>query len=116
MDIVTRTQELVEAYTVQFRAEDRGLIFVPYKSLMEEIKKSVDCLQYCGGQEMTNEQRQESYQDWLTATSKSTKWMVCTGAFAAGNDYPHVRVVIHAGLIGLLIARKMQHASRALWP
>lgn len=31
---------------------------------------------------------------WLTGVHKI---MVCTSAFSSGNDYPHTRVVIHAG-------------------
>ncbi|KAG2088461.1 P-loop containing nucleoside triphosphate hydrolase protein, partial [Suillus cothurnatus] len=41
---------------------------------------------------MTDEERRETYRAWVRGDSKI---MLATSAFSTGNDYPHVRVVIH---------------------
>ncbi|KAG1843911.1 P-loop containing nucleoside triphosphate hydrolase protein, partial [Suillus subluteus] len=41
---------------------------------------------------MTDEERIEAYQAWLQGDSKI---MLATTAFSTGNDYSHVRLVIH---------------------
>ncbi|KAG6819759.1 hypothetical protein H0H93_008917 [Arthromyces matolae] len=94
-ETVSRTVALVKAEMKTFRPQDRALVFV---SLKEEegrpIAESLDCDFYQGGGLVTDEEREEFYQRWIAGTNPV---MVCTHAFGAGNDYPHVRLVVHAG-------------------
>jgi len=43
---------------------------------------------------VTDTQRQDIYNHWISGVHQV---MVCTAAFSAGNNYPHVRLVLHAG-------------------
>ncbi|KAG2743923.1 P-loop containing nucleoside triphosphate hydrolase protein [Suillus brevipes Sb2] len=47
---------------------------------------------YNGSKEMSNTSRVQCYGDWFTGKCLV---MICTSAFSTGNDYPHVRVIIH---------------------
>ncbi|THH12555.1 hypothetical protein EUX98_g9802, partial [Antrodiella citrinella] len=91
--IIERVQILVTTYGTQFKPEDRGLIYVPYKDQGMSLARILRCGFYHGGKDMDDEERLEEYQAWIRGTNP---FMVCTSAFAAGNDYPHVRLVIHA--------------------
>ncbi|KAI6107257.1 P-loop containing nucleoside triphosphate hydrolase protein, partial [Pisolithus thermaeus] len=42
---------------------------------------------------MSGTERQGQYQDWIEG--RGSKIMVATSAFSTGNDYPHVRLVLH---------------------
>ncbi|KAI6102232.1 P-loop containing nucleoside triphosphate hydrolase protein [Pisolithus sp. B1] len=42
---------------------------------------------------MSGTDRQEQYQAWIEG--RGSKVMVATSAFSTGNDYPHVRLVLH---------------------
>lgn len=96
--IVARTVHLVNLVTNnEFKDEDRGLIYVNTKSELSDIQKQLECLQYCGGDEMTDGARASNYQRWIKGRDNKNKWMVVTSAFSAGNDYGHVRCVIFAG-------------------
>lgn len=95
--MLQRVCEIVQYTQPQFSEKDRGLIFVPYKTLLGQLVNTLRCPAYHGGDEITDQERSEACDRWMRASSFSDAWMVCTGAFAAGNDYPHVRVVIHAG-------------------
>lgn len=93
--VQNKVVKLVSAYTPHFSPEDRGLIFVSFKSVSQSLAKTLGIPFYEGGGDEENSTiRKESYSQWIDGRAK---WMVCTSAFAAGNDYPHVRVVIHAG-------------------
>lgn len=87
--------ELVNAYTPQFTNNDRGLIFVSYKIILKTLVDLLHIPSYKGGPGViADEEREMAYNSWIEGKSK---WMVCTSAFAAGNDYSHVRVIIFAG-------------------
>ncbi|KAI6006168.1 P-loop containing nucleoside triphosphate hydrolase protein, partial [Pisolithus orientalis] len=47
---------------------------------------------YNGDKRTSDEERQLAYQQWI---SGATKVLIATTAFSAGNDYAHVRMVIH---------------------
>lgn len=91
-------QQVVNIVTQEmqtFLEEDRALVFVTYKE--DEgipIAGQLDCDFYHGGKDLPDSERQAMYARWLEG---SHKVMVCTNAFGAGNDYAHVRLVVHAG-------------------
>jgi hypothetical protein len=90
----SRIKELKLAYDRQFAARDRGLIFVTMHDHAKSYSKELGVKRYVGGDKMTNSERAASYEAWISGKSK---WMVCTNAFAAGNDYGHVRAIIFSG-------------------
>ncbi|KZT63081.1 P-loop containing nucleoside triphosphate hydrolase protein [Daedalea quercina L-15889] len=92
--IFLRTQQILEHEVAEFRPVDRGLVFVPFKEKGFLLARYLHCQFYCGGGDLTDDVRRDVYQKWVSGHHKV---MVCTSAFGAGNDYPHVRVVIHAG-------------------
>ena len=69
---------------------------MPFISLLKDAGKVLKCLEYHGGDTINGAQREKAFKDWISGTTFKSRWMICTGAFAAGNDYSHVRVVIHA--------------------
>jgi len=73
--------------------DSRALIFVPSKQIGEEISQQLGLDFYCGG--LSEEERQASHGRWISGDTHRV--MVCTSAFGAGNDYPHTRLVVHAG-------------------
>ncbi|KAG5335205.1 hypothetical protein C0989_001870 [Termitomyces sp. Mn162] len=87
--------ETLHAEMKTFTQSDRALIFV---SLKEEegrpIVEALGCDFYEGGESMADQKREAIYHRWIQGIHKV---MVCTNAFGAGNDYPNVRLVIHAG-------------------
>ncbi|KAF9521302.1 P-loop containing nucleoside triphosphate hydrolase protein, partial [Crepidotus variabilis] len=44
--------------------------------------------------DLSSEDRLAAYLSWINGENKI---MICTCAFGAGNDYPHVRLIVHAG-------------------
>jgi hypothetical protein len=101
--ILSRTSNLVRRHTGGFASEDRGLIFVAYiddgKALKEMLK--VDFYAGGGGDKLTREERNKNDVEKKKMVARwragEQRWMICTPAFGAGNDYGHVRVVIHTG-------------------
>ena len=89
-------------------AKSRALIFVSTKALGYMISQALGFDFYCGG-DLTPPQRIQYHNRWITGEKRV---MVCTSAFGVGNDYPHTRLVIHAGspfeMIGYI-----QEVSRA---
>ncbi|KAG5337017.1 hypothetical protein C0989_011180 [Termitomyces sp. Mn162] len=80
---------------IMFAEEDRALVFVSNKDMAGiPIARELGCEFYHGGDDSNDSERVQSYQRWIQG---SNKVMVCTSAFSAGNDYPHVRLVVHAG-------------------
>ncbi|KAG2110016.1 hypothetical protein DEU56DRAFT_985445 [Suillus clintonianus] len=47
---------------------------------------------YNGSKDVSDASRAQYYKDWRSGKSPV---MICTSAFSTGNDYPHVRLVIH---------------------
>jgi len=102
-EIMSRTFDLVRSHTATFGPNDRGLIFVTYLEDGEALKTllKVDFYAGRGGNQLKPAERkvydvekQEMVTRWR---SGEYLWMISTAAFGAGNDYPHVRAVIHAG-------------------
>ncbi|KAK7437681.1 hypothetical protein VKT23_018397 [Stygiomarasmius scandens] len=50
---------------------------------------------YHGG--LGPEEREKIYSDWFTILDEGHAVLIATNALSSGNDYPHVRFVIHAG-------------------
>jgi superfamily II DNA helicase RecQ len=96
--IFSRVQKIVSSIKIDSaNPEDRYLIFVPYIEEGHKISESQEIDFYYSGKQDEKHQvdpRQKYYEDWFQGKKKG---MVCTSAFGAGNDYSHVRVVIHAG-------------------
>jgi superfamily II DNA helicase RecQ len=94
-DIVSRVKAVVAAETVKFTSEDRALVFVPYLDQGETIASSLGCDFYHSSKGQTApEVRQRQYDDWIAGKHNV---MVCSSAFGAGNDYSHVRLIVHGG-------------------
>jgi superfamily II DNA or RNA helicase len=74
--------------------DDRGLIYVTSSEVGNIISTKLDIPFYTSHPSVTVQERVTMYHDWL---SGKFRFMVCTTAFGAGNDYPRVRIVIHAG-------------------
>ncbi|KAG9309127.1 hypothetical protein JVU11DRAFT_11023, partial [Chiua virens] len=47
---------------------------------------------YNGDKSVTDEERIAAYTRWHDGLSPI---MICTSAFSTGNDYPHVRLIVH---------------------
>lgn len=88
-----RTQSMFQRISASFKTEDRALIFVPRIIDGERLAAMLGCPFY-RGQGLKDVDRQKYYQAWITGVSTL---MVCTSAFGAGNDYSHVRLVMHVG-------------------
>lgn len=88
------TIALVNKEMLLFSEEDRALVFVAFKEDGKEIAAQLGCDFYHGGKEVLDSNRQAMYEKWIEGRQKV---MVCTSAFGAGNDYSHVRLVVHAG-------------------
>jgi superfamily II DNA helicase RecQ len=71
---------------------------VPYIEEGHKIAEALDVDFYFTGTKDEDQYRsdawQKFYDDWILGRKRG---MVCTSAFGAGNDYGHVRLVIHAG-------------------
>lgn len=91
-EVYKRTEALYGQHLQNFGDKDRALIFVPYVDFGEMISKALHCPNYSG--QLSHSERSAAYNHWISGKSKV---MVCTSAFGAGNDYPQVRLVIHAG-------------------
>jgi superfamily II DNA helicase RecQ len=70
---------------------DRAIIFVPWKSLGGDIARELGCRFYHG--EDDSEKCASMYHSWLAGNPPV---IVATSAFGTGNDYAHVRLVVHA--------------------
>ena len=90
-----RLSALIKSESIAFLPRDRGLIFAGYlddgKTLAELLK--VDF--YTGDPSVAREERVAMMTRWWQGGDH--KFMVCTSSFSAGNDYSHVRLIIHFG-------------------
>jgi superfamily II DNA helicase RecQ len=75
-------------------ADDRILVFVPYLDEGKKLAKALGCHFYSGDNGTSDDNRKMMHQAWIDGDDTV---MMCMSAFGAGNDYPHVRVVAHAG-------------------
>lgn len=85
--------------------EDRAIVFVPWKELGEHLARELRCSFYHGG----NPGNPDIYHAWLTGLCPT---VVATSAFGTGNDYPSVRLVVHAGAPYEMV-NYVQEVSRA---
>lgn len=96
--MVDEVRKLMDAYEMQFKDEDRGLIFVSSHDEADRFSAALGLPCYRAGKQgrpYSDEQRNGALQEWL---SGSPRWMVCTSAFAAGNDNLGARICINVGL------------------
>lgn len=91
---LTRISILIQTEMEQFRLQDRGLIFVNYLEDGEELAKRLDFEFYHGGKTLSDEQRHSIVKRFFMGEKK---FMICTSAYGAGNDYRHIRTCIHFG-------------------
>jgi len=71
---------------------DRILVFVPFVSEGQKVADALESEFYVA--KIDDQIKERIYYQWIEGTNIT---MVCTSAFGAGNDYPSVRLVIHAG-------------------
>ena len=108
-DITCRVLQIIDHHMAQMSPQDRALVFVPYIQEGHILASLLGCNFYNGGEETTDTERQSAYDAWIQGINRI---MICTAAFGAGNDYPHVRLVIHAGTPREMIGC-IQEKSRA---
>ncbi|KAG1762154.1 P-loop containing nucleoside triphosphate hydrolase protein [Suillus occidentalis] len=88
----TKAVRIVEHERAGWRTDDRALVFVAYMEDGESLSTRTGWPFYNGSKEMSDASRVQCYQDWRSGKSPV---MICTSAFSTGNDYPHVRLVVH---------------------
>ncbi|KAJ3508586.1 hypothetical protein NLJ89_g5676 [Agrocybe chaxingu] len=89
------------------RPEDRALVFVPFLDEGHSLSSTLGYPFYHG--KLEDATQVSFHQEWINGT---TPVMVATSAFGTGNDYPHVRLVIHVGTPFELMSF-IQEVSRA---
>ncbi|KDQ05749.1 hypothetical protein BOTBODRAFT_182261 [Botryobasidium botryosum FD-172 SS1] len=94
VSIFLRVKELLAERVPTYQPQDRVLVFVPFIDQGADLANALHCEFYHGSKDLTDAERVAIYARWI---SGERKVMVCTSAFGAGNDYRHVRLVIHAG-------------------
>ncbi|KAG1765747.1 P-loop containing nucleoside triphosphate hydrolase protein, partial [Suillus placidus] len=87
-----KTIQIVEQEQEQWTTKDRGLVFVTYLDDGRSLSQRTSWPFYNGSQDMDDASRVQHYNDWRSGKSPV---MICTSAFSTGNDYPHVRLVVH---------------------
>jgi superfamily II DNA helicase RecQ len=92
--ITGRVKEIIDSHKSKLTSEDRVLLFVPYLDQGKHIAEMLNCEFYNGSSTLSDPERLKIHSRWMDGTHQ---FMVCTSAFGAGNDYSHVRMVIHAG-------------------
>lgn len=100
-DLVTNIQHILNTVVHSFAAEDRALIFVGSIEHGRLLSQALQCELYQGSHHPnddlhspSDDERRRIYSNWATGIHRI---LVATSAFSAGNDYPSVRLVIHAG-------------------
>lgn len=84
--------ELWRRHVSAFVTSDRALVFVPSMAIGRAITAQIGCEFF--NSEDQNLDKSGVYDRWREGKHKI---MVSTCAFSCGNDYGHVRLVIHAG-------------------
>ncbi|KAG2030468.1 hypothetical protein BDR03DRAFT_987079 [Suillus americanus] len=84
--------QIMESERRSWTSEDRGLVFVTYMEDGESLVNKSGWPFYNGSKGMSDASRVRCYSDWFAGKCPV---MICTSAFSTGNDYPHVRAVIH---------------------
>lgn len=91
--LIEEAARLIDESRVDWKASDRGLVFVPSIDLCRAMAEHGGHACYMGGDAMSDEEHQRGYHEWLKGEPSPV--MVATSAFSTGNDYPHVRLVLH---------------------
>lgn len=91
-DVIRQVSSVWRAESKTMADEDRALVFVPYVTEGNKLAKLLGCDIYKS--DLSDRIKENIYYRWLKGDYKV---MVCTSAFSAGNDYPSVRLVFHAG-------------------
>lgn len=99
-ELSDRVETIVQGALATMKKEDRILIFASSKEVGQLISDSVQCPFYHAGEGVDGRPKlspteQSSIPEQFIAGTNRT--MVCTSAYGAGNDYAHIRYVIHAG-------------------
>ncbi|KAI6016335.1 hypothetical protein BKA83DRAFT_4497957 [Pisolithus microcarpus] len=89
-----RVLEVLEMESSLWTDRDRGLVFVTSIAAGHSLCQLTAYPFYNGDKGTTDAERQLAYQQWIGGMPKV---LIATTAFSAGNDYPHVRTVIHMG-------------------
>lgn len=89
-----RAANMFRLKKTSFKTEDRALLYVPRLGVGKKLASLLECPFYNGSDDLNDKDRHRMYHDWIRG---KTDVMVCTSAFGAGNDYPHVRLVMHVG-------------------
>lgn len=88
-----RTTQILAEEELNWSSEDRGLVFVASIAEGQKLVNATHHAFYVGDRaKMSDEERRNAYDEWIQG---SKKVMVATTAFCTGNDYQHVRLVIH---------------------
>lgn len=92
--LVTRVMEIVGDQEQTWSMEDRVLVFVPSIALCVRLAQQGGWHRYVGAENvMTDEEQRTEYMAWRDG--HGSKVMVATSAFSTGNDYAHIRLVMH---------------------
>jgi len=90
--ILNRVEDILKVERAKHQPRDRVLIFVRFEDQGDILADKIKCPFYKG--KLTDMERDKCYQAWVSGRKPI---MIATAAFGAGNDYSHVRTVIHAG-------------------
>ncbi|KAG6382208.1 hypothetical protein JVT61DRAFT_861 [Boletus reticuloceps] len=92
--LIQRAMKIVEEEAHAWQPRDRALVFVPSVRLCMEIAKKTGWHHYVGDKKTMDEgERRMEYFSWISG--ETSRVMIATSAFSTGNDYPHVRLVLH---------------------
>lgn len=95
-ELLVRVGQIIQEakQTPTWQPQDRGLVFAPSVDMCVELARESNWHLYVGDkQTMTATEREEAYLAWING--RGSDIMVATSAFSTGNDYPHVRIVVH---------------------
>ncbi|KAI6140236.1 hypothetical protein BKA82DRAFT_4363753 [Pisolithus tinctorius] len=87
-----RVAEVLEEEGSLWEERDRALVFVTSIAAGQHLSHMTAYPFYNGDKGTSDEDRRWMYQQWIKGFSKV---LIATTAFSAGNNYPHVRTVIH---------------------
>ena len=91
--LLPRTIAILDEEKQDWNKEDRGLVFVTSIAEGQKLVDLTDHAFYVGDRmKMSDTDWQNAYDRWIQGYKRI---MVATTAFCAGNDYPHVQLVIH---------------------
>ncbi|KIO00004.1 hypothetical protein M404DRAFT_30036 [Pisolithus tinctorius Marx 270] len=90
--VVRQIAEVLEVEAGSWQERDRALVFVTSIAAGQKLSHSMAYPFYNGDTGTSDKDRRWIYQQWIKGFYKV---LIATTAFSAGNDYPHVRTVIH---------------------